>query len=77
MCVCVHAGMTNLWDGLKKGLDTLLEASTTTSSTGGVRNATVFLLTGTMLYYTVLYCTILYYTILYFTVLYYAVQYMS
>lgn len=39
-------GMTNLWDGLKKGLDTLTEASSATSSTGGVRNAAVFLLTG-------------------------------
>ena len=39
-------GMTNLWDGLKKGLDTLTEASTASGSSSGVRNASVFLLTG-------------------------------
>jgi hypothetical protein len=39
-------GMTNLWDGLKKGLDTLTEASSVSSAASGVRNATVFLLTG-------------------------------
>ena len=39
-------GMTNLWDGLKKGLDTLTEASSTSSSASGVRNAAVFILTG-------------------------------
>jgi hypothetical protein len=43
----VADGMTNLWDGLKKGLDTLTEASAVSSSTSGVRNAAVFLLTGT------------------------------
>ena len=36
-------GMTNLWDGLKKGLDTLTEASSASSRT---RNAALFLLTG-------------------------------
>lgn len=35
-------GMTNLWDGLKKGLDTLTEAG----AGSAVRNAVVFLLTG-------------------------------
>ena len=49
-------GMTNLWDGLKKGLDTLTEASTAGGSSSGVRNASVFLLTGDGISFYVSFC---------------------